>query len=58
MYGEVSKKHLCLMCGKEWTVLEPAVQTYFLCRDCTGFWLTDYFRRLRFRIAGWLRRTD
>ena len=44
------------MCGKEWTVVDPAVQTYFLCSDCTGAWLTAYFRRLKVRIAVWLQK--
>jgi DNA-directed RNA polymerase subunit RPC12/RpoP len=44
--SDVSNKHPCLMCGKEWTVAEPTVQHYFLCPDCTGHWLSDYFRRL------------
>jgi DNA-directed RNA polymerase subunit RPC12/RpoP len=51
MYGEVSNKHRCLMCGKEWQVPEPDIQTYFLCRDCTGSWLMAYFRRLKARVA-------
>ena len=58
MYGNPSNKHRCLMCGKEWTVLEPAVQTYFLCRDCTGSWLTGYFRRLIARVSFWLRKAE
>jgi hypothetical protein len=56
MYGEPSRTHRCLMCGKEWTVVDPAVQTYFLCSDCTGSWLTAYFRRLKARIAVWLQK--
>jgi DNA-directed RNA polymerase subunit RPC12/RpoP len=56
MLGEVSNRHRCLMCGKEWTVQEPAVQHYFLCRDCTGRWLFEYFRSFKVRIADWLRR--
>jgi DNA-directed RNA polymerase subunit RPC12/RpoP len=56
MYGEVSNKHRCLMCGKEWTVPEPAVQHYFLCRDCTGHWLIASFQQFKARIARWLGR--
>jgi predicted RNA-binding Zn-ribbon protein involved in translation (DUF1610 family) len=54
--SDVSNKHHCLMCGKEWTVPEPAVQHYFLCPDCTGHWLSDHFRRLKLLLADWLRR--
>jgi len=52
---EVNNKHRCLMCGKEWTVLEPAIQRHFLCRDCTGRWLSGYLWRLKVRVTQWVR---
>jgi hypothetical protein len=52
----VSEKIHCMLCGKEWLHPDPApCQEFYLCADCTKFWLADYLRRLKSRVAGWLR---
>jgi hypothetical protein len=44
-----------MMCGKEKYQPDALIeQEFYLCGDCTGFWLTDYLRRLRSRLAAWL----
>ena len=52
----MTKKIHCMMCGEEW--LHPDAlpeQEFYLCSDCSRFWLTDYLRRLKARIIGWWR---
>jgi hypothetical protein len=46
----------CMMCGKEKVFhdVQPE-QEFYLCFDCSKFWLTDYLRRLKARIVGWWR---
>jgi hypothetical protein len=44
-----------MLCGKE--KLDPEAhpdQEFYLCWDCSRFWLGDYLRRVRVRIAHWL----
>jgi hypothetical protein len=41
----MSNKHLCFLCGIEWTP-PPAPQKQFLCNDCSRFWLVERLRRL------------
>jgi hypothetical protein len=41
----------CILCGKE--TLNPDAypsQEFYLCSDCSAFWLADYLRRLEARI--------
>lgn len=46
-FGRVS----CMLCGKE--SLDPDAhpsQDFYLCSDCSRFWLADYLRLLKARI--------
>jgi hypothetical protein len=49
-----------MLCGKE--TLNPDAypgQEFYLCSDCSAFWLADYLRRLKARILSifpWKRR--
>jgi len=45
-----------MMCGKEKFFDDvPSNQEFYLCFDCSKFWLTDYLQRLKARIVGWWR---
>jgi hypothetical protein len=44
-----------MLCGKEKFDPEAAhLQEFYLCGDCTRFWLTDYLRRLKSRVIAML----
>lgn len=49
----VSDKHLCVICGNEWTMRAPppAPQKEFVCNDCSQLWLINFLRRLKVRVA-------
>jgi hypothetical protein len=52
----MAKKIHCMMCGKEW--LHPDAlpeQEFYLCFDCSRFWLFNYLRRLKAGIISWWR---
>ncbi len=51
----MAKRLTCMLCGKEGEYPEDLRQEFYLCGDCTKFWLFDYLRRLKARIAGWWR---
>jgi hypothetical protein len=48
----MGKTRHCMLCGKEkfhpGDLHEP--QEFYLCGNCTQFWLTDYLRRLKSRV--------
>jgi hypothetical protein len=44
-----------MLCGKEKYHPETLPeQEFYLCGDCSRFWLTDYLRRLKSRIIAML----
>lgn len=45
----------CIVCGKEFRPQELN-QEFYLCSECSTFWLSDYLRRLKARIVGWWER--
>jgi hypothetical protein len=46
-FGKLS----CMLCGKERLDPDaPSSQEFYLCSDCSTFWLRDYLRRLKARI--------
>jgi len=47
----LSDKHLCFLCGIEWTP-PPAPQKQFLCNECNRLWLIDSLRRFKVWVAG------
>jgi hypothetical protein len=51
----MAKRLTCMMCGKEGEYPQESNQEFYLCFDCSRFWLTDYLRRLKARIARWWR---
>ena len=47
----------CMLCGKKGYLAEPAPQQeFYLCGDCTRFWLADYWRRLKSGLVALLPR--
>ena len=51
----VGKTVHCMLCGRE--KYDPDTvygQDFYLCWNCTVFWLTDYLRRLKSRLVAML----